>query len=172
MADGSDCSVAGNRELDPPRISQITLNQFLEAHNRYLTGQRGGKRLVLNFTDIRQLDLNGHDLRDAEMVGMLAAGANFKHCTLASANLFGADLHGVDMRNCDLSNADLRGTNLAWSNLEAANLSKADLRTGFILVRDSDGNLVPSRAQESEITGVNLSKANLTSARMSRSCLD
>ena len=67
-------------------MTQEELNNVLELHKKWLTGEEGGVRA----------DFSGADLR----------GAN-----LSKANLSWADFSGADLRGADFSGADLRGAN-------------------------------------------------------------
>ena len=83
------------------------LKEILEAHEKWLNGEEGGKKADLRNANLRSADLCGADLRDAD---------------LRNAGLYGADLRGADLRDADLHyanlrNADLRGANLDFSCL-------------------------------------------------------
>ena len=79
------------------------LRDAVDAHQRYLAGRSGGRRLSLPYADLSNCSLEGVDLREADF-----AGANFNGATLARANLSRAILFGSDMRDADLRLRQLR----------------------------------------------------------------
>ena len=58
------------------------LREAVEAHQRYLNGRSGGRRLSLTYADLSNCTLEGLDLREADF-----AGANFHGATLARASV-------------------------------------------------------------------------------------
>ena len=78
------------------RISQEDLNQILENHKKWLSGE-GGER-----ADLSEVDLSGVDLKRADLKG---------------ANLRGANLRGANIIWADLREADLKSANLDFSCL-------------------------------------------------------
>src|SRR5258708_5794289 len=103
------------------------LREAVEAHQRYLAGRSGGRRLSLTYADLSNCTLEGLDLREADF-----AGANFHGATLARANLsrgilFGADLRQADLRRANLGGADLTGADLAGADLSGASMKRTVL---------------------------------------------
>ena len=74
-------------------------------------------RLNLKNADLRNADLYGHDLTDAE-----AENANFTNATLRYANL-----SGVDLTNANFTNADLRFASLSYCHFKNTIFDNADL---------------------------------------------
>jgi uncharacterized protein YjbI with pentapeptide repeats len=99
-------------------------------------------------------------------------GANLRGADLSKANLRGADLSHTDLystniRGADLSKANLRGAYLSKANLKDANLSYANLRdVGF---RGAD--LRGAQLSYANLKDVDLSGANLTNADLSGAIL-
>jgi uncharacterized protein YjbI with pentapeptide repeats len=147
------------------------LREAVEAHQRYLGGRSGGRRLSLTYADLSNCTLEGLDLREADF-----AGANFHGATLARANLtrgilFGADLREADLRRANLTKADLRGACLRGANLAGAELPGCDLREGRIALQDKlDGFRIlrhehrPGELNYAILSGANLSGAQMTGA--------
>ena len=68
-----------------------------------------------------------------------APGADLCSADLDGANLRGADLDGADLCHANLFGADLRGANLRGANLCHANLFGADLRSANLRGANLDG---------------------------------
>ena len=96
--------------------------------------------------DLRNADLCGANLSDADLRSADLRGANLCGANLSDADLCGADLRGADLRSADLCDADLRGANLCDADLRGANLSDADLC-------------------DADLRGANLCGANLSDAK-------
>jgi hypothetical protein len=94
-------------------------------------------------------DMQGLDLRGANL-----EGADLSNKNLTGARMVGANLRGVDFHGSNLSRANLTGANLEDANLEGADLSNAKL----VGVNLNDANM----------TGVNLSGANLAGTNLNR----
>ncbi len=80
----------------------ITCNDLpavLDAHGKWIRGEKDGKRADLRDADLRNADLSGADLSGAKLSG---------------AKLSGADLRDADLRDADLRNA--KGVTLAQSS--------------------------------------------------------
>jgi uncharacterized protein YjbI with pentapeptide repeats len=156
----------------PPstRISQQDINTAIALHEKMAKGKTGGTRLTLSFKVAERMDFRNRDLSEAELVGAFLCESTFAHAKMTRANLFGADLTGCDMSDTDLSKADMRGAQLKRANLERANLTSADIRDGFIIVRDKEGNFSyhNNQPQGAVLTDAKFAHADLTQARMSR----
>jgi uncharacterized protein YjbI with pentapeptide repeats len=105
--------------------------------------------------------LDGLDLRDAQLSGIVAEGLMCMNTRFNGANLAGADLYwamaqGADFAEADLGGASLRGANLRDCNFAAANLAGADL--------SSDNLGGSTRMQGADLTGAALADAKLRSA--------
>jgi uncharacterized protein YjbI with pentapeptide repeats len=87
----------------------------------------------LNGVDLREANLNGANLiranlREANLNGAKLITAYLIEANLNDAYLTGAVLRGADLREANLSEANLRGADLREANLSEANLIEADLR--------------------------------------------
>lgn len=79
-------------------------------------------------------------------------GSNLKKADLVAAKLQGANLSGADLSMANLRRADLQGANLTGADLSFANLPGADLRN--------------CNLQKASFKGANLIKADLTGAEL------
>jgi uncharacterized protein YjbI with pentapeptide repeats len=96
---------------DKKIMNQSELNEILEKHRQWLTGEGG-----------EQADLRGTNLRGTNLRGANLYGADLTEAYLYGADLYGADLRRADLRGADLRRADLRGADLYGAYLYEANL--------------------------------------------------
>ncbi|MFK3182588.1 pentapeptide repeat-containing protein [Salmonella enterica subsp. enterica serovar Weltevreden] len=100
-------------------MNSADLSKILEEHKVWITSMHeSGSRAYL-----RDADLCGADLRDADLRGADLCGAD-----LRDADLRGANLRGANLRDADLCGADLRDAYLCGAYLRDADLCGADLR--------------------------------------------
>ncbi len=85
--------------------------------DQYRAGVRNFSRANLNQCDLQGANLRGADLSYAELT----------EANLQTANLRGADLSYADLEQANLEDADLRGALLIGTNLRLTNLSKTQL---------------------------------------------
>jgi hypothetical protein len=84
----------------------------------------------LDYND--KIDLEGADLRGANLGGYFLRDVNLRRTDLSGTNLSGADLSGAIIREANLMDADLSGADLRWADLSGSSLVQADLgATGF-----------------------------------------
>jgi hypothetical protein len=107
--------------------------------------------LDLNGTDLRRAQLVGAHLERTDFSGAHMEGAQLDDAHLERAILVGANLKAVEFYGAHLG-AFLSGANLEWAGLASTNLEGADL---------SD-----TRLKEALLTGANLEKARLDKARL------
>ena len=86
------------------------------------------RNLDLQGTDLRSANLQGADLSDADLQGTDLRSANLQGADLSDADLQETDLRSANLQGADLSDADLQGTDLRSANLQGADLSDADLQ--------------------------------------------
>jgi hypothetical protein len=118
---------------DPEHLKK--LNEGLEPWNR--------SRATTPFVP----DLNGADLRGAELNRANFSEAHLNGANLSRANLNGADLRGANLDGADLSRAHLKGANLDEADLNGANFSEAHL---------NGANLTRSRLTGADVKNVKL----------------
>ena len=85
-----------------------------------------------NPNDVKQLQSTrqcaGCDLRNANLKGFFLRQADLREADLRGANLNGADLQGAFLKQANLTDADLRNANLADANLADAKLDGTRLK--------------------------------------------
>jgi uncharacterized protein YjbI with pentapeptide repeats len=91
----------------------------------------------LSYHDLRNLDLSGSRLRQANLSLAIMDGGRFDGANLSVANLFGARFVGASFRNVDFTDAVLVGTYFNASNMAGANLTGANLSGAYL--RDAHG---------------------------------
>ena len=118
------------------------LNEILKNHHTWIEtcGEEGARA-----------ELQGANLRDANLLSADLQGAN-----LRDANLRGADLRGAILRGADLQRADLRSSYLWGAILRGADLQGANLRRSYL--------------RGADLRGANLRGADLRGAEL-RSCV-
>jgi hypothetical protein len=94
------------------------------------------------------------------LAGCNLQGLNLKYADLTGDNLSGANLTGADLSGAKLNGADLSSTNLSGVDLSGANLSGADLSDANSKGTDLTGAILNG----ANLTGINLNGANLTNA--------
>ena len=82
----------------------------------------------LSSADLVGADLKGADLKDADLRGVYLMSADLRGAKLSSADLRDADLRGADLMSANLMSANLKGANLMSANLKGANLMSAKLK--------------------------------------------
>jgi uncharacterized protein YjbI with pentapeptide repeats len=115
-----------------------------------------GKRTVLQFLHEADLiaapdpviELDGADLRGADLSWLSLGGAELRGCDLTGADLRGAGASSARLRHAKLRGADLTDANLVHTELEGVSL---DERTKFdkaLLIAADFSKGLPSRASE------------------------
>jgi uncharacterized protein YjbI with pentapeptide repeats len=104
-------------------------------------------KILNKYTGRTILEIDGDDLRGADLSGANLYGADLRGADLSGANLYGADLRGADLRGADLREANLRGANLYGADLYGADLRGANLR---------GADLYGADLREANLRGANL----------------
>lgn len=143
----------------------------------------------LSNADIRWADLRGAKLSEAILSWADLSETDIEWADLSRSSLRGADLRGADLSRADLSWADIRGADLRGANLRGADLRGADLRgadlSGYADLRGTVINettqiddkwllvweILNEAANGRDLSGANLSKANLKKADLSEAKL-
>lgn len=120
------------------------LRSILAGHAGFLSRAPGGRRAILKFTDLSNLDLAGVHLAEADLSGAVLQRTNLANADLRDATLFGADLSHVNLNNSCLESADLRGVTLRDATLNRSNMTRIDLREGMLLAA-TGGHLEQAR---------------------------
>jgi hypothetical protein len=112
----------------------------------------------LEGADLREAELSEAELTDVKLSNALMWGANLcnarlRRCNLANASLMNAKLNNASLRNADLSGVKLHGADLSNADLGSAMLSGADL-------------------MGANLSGVNLGSVNLSGADVRNAILN
>jgi uncharacterized protein YjbI with pentapeptide repeats len=118
------------------------LRRYEEGERDFSGSDLGG--INVDFDDLSNINLEGADLRKAQLVATKLENANLQNADLRGADL-GGDCHG---ENINFSRANFRGTGLYEGILERANFSFADF---------SEGKIAQYIMTECDFTGANLS---------------
>ena len=106
----------------------MDIKKTLDDHDLWLeTNGEEGVRANLYVAYLRDADLRGVNLSNANLYGTYLRDANLSNADLRGAHLEGANLRYADLRGAYLYDANLEGANLEGANLRDANLEGADL---------------------------------------------
>lgn len=136
------------------------------------TGKRTkGKRLQVEGADLRDADLAGRDLRFAIMRESNLDHVDLQGAALRSVDLTGCSMVGADLRGADLSGAVLDGVDLSGAKMDHRTvLTQVQLRGAYLEdVEMHDVDLSGAVMHESilrhcDLTGADLSGADLSAA--------
>src|ERR1700733_11610754 len=124
-------------------VLQNELAELFKAHEKYLKGASGGKRLDLSLKTGHELDFSHKILPGAEFVGSFLHHGNFSYAHLEQANFFGATLNNVNFLEANLTEADMRGAQMQGVNFTNAILNEANLGDGSLMRQGASGELGP-----------------------------
>jgi uncharacterized protein YjbI with pentapeptide repeats len=110
-------------------------------------------RTVYGFLDLQGVDLRGANLQ----------GTHLFRADLQGANLQGVNLQGVDLRYAKLEGANLQGVNLREANLRYANLRDAELQ---------GAQLQGAQLEYVSLQGADLSRTDLQGVNLEDTILD
>src|SRR5260370_36687307 len=82
-----------------------TLDEILEAHERFFRGKEGGVRADLTGAELSRMDLSGTNLSGAILRNANLEGTNLRRAKLPGADLSAANLRKADRRNTDMTQA-------------------------------------------------------------------
>ncbi|MEE2566092.1 pentapeptide repeat-containing protein [Hyphobacterium marinum] len=185
-----------NTEDTGPTVNQAAYNTMaalLTAHEKYLRGDGGGRRLAMKFADLSGFTFQNRNFSQAELSGSTMTGAKLAASKFVGTSLFCCNLTEADLRAVDFRRADLRGVILKGANLYGANLDEADFREAMLVRADQKNafrearsfgrdaeqglrkvdfrhcslkraRLGDAKLQGADFSGVNLSGANLKGA--------
>lgn len=105
-------------------ITQEELNNKIQLHKKWLEGNPEGKKMKLNYYDLRCLDLSNSSLIDADL-----SVSNLSKCNLSNCNLRYVNLSNANLGNVDLSNSILNNCNLSDAYLYQANTQNVSGKT-------------------------------------------
>jgi uncharacterized protein YjbI with pentapeptide repeats len=126
----------------------------------------------LSGVDLSDADLSGANLIRANLIDADLSDADFSGANLIDADLSGADLSGANLIDADLIRAKLSDANLSGADLSGAKLSGADLNSAYLSGADlSNTNLGGTDLSGADLSRAHLSDANLSSANLIRANL-
>jgi uncharacterized protein YjbI with pentapeptide repeats len=113
------------------------------------------------------LDLQGTDLREVNLSGVILRGADLRRTDLQGAILTFASLSFAKLSGANLQESDLRGANLSLAMLSESDLSFANLSNTNLSCSDlSNAQLCETNLQGSDLQGADLQNANLQGANL------
>ena len=108
------------------------LKIILREHAMLIYGSDRGWRADIRLKDLRKLNLDNINLKEAVLTGCNFSEGSFINADLRGADLYGCTVSGANLTNAKLDRADMRGTLLDGVNLENASMVKVDLHRGQI----------------------------------------
>ena len=131
----TDAAIGANQTVDQSRRPPTTIQAILTVIGRLeFDRERGEQRLDLQGTDLR-----GADLVDASLNRALLMGVHLEGAKLFGARLQEAWLHGANLELAWLDEADLRQVRLHGANLQQTMLSGAHLERAWLGAAQLDG---------------------------------
>jgi uncharacterized protein YjbI with pentapeptide repeats len=124
----------------PSPFDANALTEIWKAHDRFAMGLKGGRRCIMRYMNLTQIDMSNRNLTEADFTGADFHRTTMLGVVLDRAALYCASLKEVDARYSHLRRADLRGACFRGANFSFAELDGADLRAGTVAISDRDGN--------------------------------
>ena len=146
--------------VDLLKYSVDEWNQWRENHSVFRPDFR---KEFLREANLQGANLRGADLGEANLEGANLENANLQQANLDGAILIEANLKRVDLRGAYLFEFDLEKTNLQEANLARVVLQAANLR---------DANLKGANLQGTNLRGADLQRANLEEAYLEKAALN
>ena len=164
---GSTSAALGPRTWVPRLTALFGYSVFADLRNAELSTKKTiwTERNPDDPLSVSGIDLQGANLRFANLSGAFLPFSNLTHADLTGVNLEAADLAGSRLDKANISEAYLVSANLPHAtmkgvNLMGANLVQADL-TGSDL---SDAILTKALLYDTKLSSADLGSANLTSS--------
>jgi uncharacterized protein YjbI with pentapeptide repeats len=146
------------------KLSRADVEWLLATHEN---GRESENSSYETQQESEKLDLNGADLRDANLEGVNLSDAHLEKADLRGVYLNGANLSRAHLEKVDLQNAHLEGAYLSNAHLEGANLCWAELNEADL----HDAFLEAADLHEAQMSKANLSRAHLEGAHLNGACL-
>lgn len=146
------------------KITQEELDKILELHRKYLTGEEGGVKANLSYTDLAELNLNKRDLIDINI-----SHSNLRNTKFFCSNLIRVDFYDSNLEGADFGNAKLNGIRFDCANLTLTDFNDAYIRCcGFIYSNLNKTNFNNATLYCIDImeSGLNKAKFYLTNLHM------
>jgi uncharacterized protein YjbI with pentapeptide repeats len=160
-----ESAVLPRLDLRAHRIDgQVMITQLQGADLRFAQMQR----VLLDEANLRGADLTGAGLQDGNLLNVDLQGAILK-----GAGLQVAQLRRAKLQCAQASEAKLHGANLSEAQLQGADFSNADLRGAILRGANLQwANLSQALLQGADLSGTNLQCANLKQAQLQGAVLD
>lgn len=118
-------------------MTQEELDEVIRKHKLWLNGEEGGERANLIDKDLRGLDMDGADMRDARMEHVDMRYASMRNADMRNAHMRDANMEYIYMRSANMENADMVNVNMRFAimmgaNMEDANMEYADIRNAIM----------------------------------------
>jgi uncharacterized protein YjbI with pentapeptide repeats len=115
-------------------MTQSEFDELVEKHRKYLSGEEGGKRLVLASEELIGADFRGKDLSRAELVSCAfchveAGGVSFRGAHLAGVDFRGAGMRGAVFDNAWLARVVFEGATLDNASFSGASVNECSFRS-------------------------------------------
>ena len=152
------------------------LAERLNAHERLILAKPGGQRAILNFANLRKLNLRRRRFDEISMLSADLSSSDFSETNLDRALLMGANLANGNFTKASLRRADLRGAALRGARFDYANLNGADFREATVVFHSEERGwrIVTSNDDKvgAHFVGCSLIKANFDNANLKNACFD
>ncbi len=112
--------------------------------------------------------LNGVDLREADLTNAFLVGALLNEAQLGGAELLSADLRNAELTDAHLEGADLLGTRLEGATAGQAHLTGADLHAAHL----KGTRLAGADLSRADLTGADLTDADIQYAIFTNAVVD
>ncbi len=120
----------------PVRLSPERFDALVSAHEAFISGRPGGRRVTLSYIVAKGMRCDGRVLSDARLDGADLSGTTFVGTDLRRSSFYCANLALCDFTEARLQRADLRGCSFSAARLAGANLDEADLRAAVLMASD------------------------------------
>ena len=146
------------------RLLPRSIRKSVDDHHRWLQSRGDeGRRLFLEKQDLTAIDFTGHDLSASSFRGSVLVASDFSRCTLSFVDFSGCDMTRVKMAHADASGGRFNDCKMLEANLRAAIFNAEE-------IRGPDGKGT-GRLVVTNLTGVNLKRANLTDTQFHRATM-
>lgn len=164
----------------------VDSNEF--AHFARTTPQNSGEYYDLRDANFKNANLDGADLRNADMSRVRMEGASLHHallqgaildrCRAEGAHFIEADLTGAKIRDARLESSSFKGakvtkTDFSWSKLNSAKFEKVDgqgvdfSNATLNWARLTDSNFIDAKLDQTETDGCWFEGSDFARARLS-----
>jgi uncharacterized protein YjbI with pentapeptide repeats len=144
----------------------------IEEWNRWRE-QNPGIQPDLSGKRLAAFELQGANLRGANLSEIMLPWGCLNGMDLRCANLSYANLVGIDLSSADLSEAFMQESKLSAANLEGANLSGANLRGAILSEADlRDAKLTDAKLADAKLIQTNLFGADMRGADLRGAVLE